>query len=311
MHRRLSLLGLAGTILASAFCYAGPGEESNAGGGGGSGAAGSGTASQTQAFDFNGFTPTHQGSGDTDLYSQDLAAMLAAGDDSNNSNQIDEDLSTALQMFGSDEDDDGDDTTVQPLDGFKDVSAEEVTALQTQIQNQIRGMQVPIDMIPEDFNMNDRTQVQAVLSNVLRAAVAQSMSVSFRPMQLAMQSLTNQVDNRIQTSLSNAQKGMSARQTIESIIPEIKNPQHRGMIEMMDKDLKSKGKKPLERANAIRKILNQMGFTPPNSRQGNGRVATNPPNGNPAPTNGNGTPSVRTGKAALDAMFSGMFTPQA
>lgn len=291
----------------------GPGEQSNAGGGGGGtqqpqqmpsfGNNGGGQQVDPLAgFNFTGAAPISE----DDTYEADLAAMLQTGPNGeslDNNGGIDPELAAALQMFGTaDNTNIIDDTQVPQIQPFQDASPEAVQGLEAELTNFIKNLRVPDNAIPENFDPTDRTQMQTLLSGLMRNTISQSLAVVFKPMQLAMKTMANQIDGRMQSQIQQAMQGNSARTLLSEVVPEVNNPQLAPMILTMDSNLKNAGKKPAERAQAIRKVLNQMGFKPSNVQSNNGqtRRVSSP---NPTGGQGNNNQQVRQGTAALDSIF--------
>jgi hypothetical protein len=220
----------------------------------------------------------------------------------------DEEQETDLtEIFGAfkgadDEDDDGeaDDTSLGDPD-MQEVPEEKVQALQTDITNAIKNMS--FGTIPEDFDVNDRAQLQGLFDRGVRTAVQQSLNVVFKPVQLAMAHMAGQMNQQIEAKIANSRESGRAQEVLESIVPEVNNPLHRPMVTSMDATLKAKGKKPQERAKTIRKMLNQMGIV----NEGSGSTRRSSGSGN----NDSGTSQRREGKAALDSIFGMSFgTPK-
>jgi hypothetical protein len=208
-------------------------------------------------------------------------------------------LDDILKAFGGSDDADGefDDTTQDEDEGLSDVPQEQVEALNTQIVNAIKQMKIPDDAIPADFDFSDRTQVTALMNRTVQAAVAQSLNVVFKPVQLALSHMAKQIDTRVDSKIQGSREQFQAQSILEDLVPEINDPKHAPLVKNLDATLKANGKKPKERATTIRKMLNQMGIKS-NAQPGSNRRASNPNSGNQA--------SVRTGTAALDSFFGAM-----
>lgn len=218
----------------------------------------------------------------------------------------DEEQETDLtEIFGAfkgadDEDDDGepDDTSLGDPD-MQEVPEEKVQALQADITNTIKNMS--FGTIPEDFDVNDRAQLQGLFDRGVRTAVQQSLNVVFKPVQLAMAHMAGQMNQQIEAKIANSRESNRAQEVLESIVPEVNNPLYRPLITGMEATLKAKGKKPQERAKTIRKMLNQMGVTEGAGSGGSTRRASGSGNGD------GGTSQRREGKAALDSIFGMSF----
>lgn len=212
--------------------------------------------------------------------------------------QDDDGLGDVLSAFVNEDDDDTgevDDTGTNESGAFDDIAPERLQSMQTEVRNAIQNMRLPEAAIPADFDPNDRAQVQTLMNQTIQAAVAQSLNVVFKPVQLAMEHMRDRMNSQIETQIRESRDSSSAQNILESQVPEVNNPKYRGLVTSLDSTLKAKGKKPAERAKAIRKMLNQMGVTEGAGSGGNNRRASNP--------DGGGNQSIRTGKAALDSFF--------
>lgn len=223
---------------------------------------------------------------------------LIGVDDEDGESALDEDV---FKMFNPEDgaDDDEDDDASQ-LSG--DVPAEQITAMQTEIQTSIKNMRLPDNIIPQDFDPSDRNQLQTLLTNVQQATIAQSLNVVFKPVQLALKHMKQQMDATIDSKVNSTKKGIQEQSIMEQIVPEVTNPKYAGMIKGMDAQLKANGKSVKERATTLRKMLNQMGINE-GGGTGNNRRASNP-------NQGAGNQGMKTGKSALDSFFGPMPTPQ-
>lgn len=214
------------------------------------------------------------------------------------------DLDEALAMFNSNQGDDDDgelnDTEITPWTPTE-IPNSEVETLQQGIRQAISQMRVPDNMIPEDFDPSDRGQLQQLLNQTLQAAVTQSMGVVFRPVQMAMNHLNQQIDGRIDSAVRTSRTQSQAQDIIESMVPEFQDKRYKTMLEGLDSTLKAQKKTPRERAVALRKILNQMGIK---STQGSDNSRRQSGSGG----QGNGS-GVKVGTAALDSFFGKMARP--
>jgi hypothetical protein len=232
------------------------------------------------------------GAGDDDVGGGQQTPLIGQdGDDEPNP------LNDALALFADPDDDDGNDDNggTPPVN---DVNQEQIAAMRTNVQNAINNMRITDDMIPQDFDANDRGQLTQVMNKLMQATIAQSMNVVFQPVQLAMKQMATTLQQQIKAEVNDSRTGMQDSAVLESIVPEINDPQYNGLVKTLDAQLKAKGKKAKERAQGIRKILNQMGIQ--SSGGGNNRRSSNPNNG--------ANQSIKTGHAALDSFF-GAFQP--
>lgn len=248
-------------------------------GGGTGGGAGNGDFNQNGNGGSNS-DPNDGGDDDPDPFESN-------GDDDE---PLDDDMKDILKSFGVGDDDDDDDGSQQSLGSFKDASPEEIAALEKDIERTIGSMRIPDNLIPEDFDPTtlDRAGFMNILNGAHKAALAHSLQVVFKPVQLAMQTMANQIDTRVDSKISASQKGQHARSILEEIVPEIKDKRYSGLVTSMDAALSTKGKNPRQRAQTIRKILNQMGI------KGNAKAT-----GKSDPM----APTVKRGSAMLDGLF--------
>lgn len=210
-----------------------------------------------------------------------------------------DDMSEFLKMFADPENQDDDDDDDQGNGG--DIEQQEVVGLENEIKGLIANMRFPDNAFPENFDPNDRAQLQQVMSRGIQAAVGQSLNVVFKPVQLAMKQMVTQMNATIDQRVAAARDGMDSRTILESIVPEVTNDKYSAMITSMDATLAGKGKKPKERATAIRKMLNQMGIVNKGGDSGGGSANRRMSGGGGG---GGGTqPTMRKGHAALDSFF--------
>lgn len=215
--------------------------------------------------------------------------------------EVDENLTEIFGAFKPEGDSEVDDT-VDMNAAISEIPPEQVKAVDTEVKAAIQKMQFPESMIPADFNPNDRAQFKAVMDNGVRAAVAQALGVVFKPVQLALGHMVKQTGAQMDSKIKAATTGLKANNVLADVVPEINMPQYSGMVQSMNQALQKQGKKPAERAQILRRTLNQMGIKGNVPAPGNRRVAsgTNPNNGV--------TQTKRQGTAALDSFF-GKFSP--
>lgn len=198
---------------------------------------------------------------------EDVLAMFAPADGANN----------------DDDEDPGE------LGGFMDVPQEQIAALEQDIITSIQGMSV--GNLPENFDVTDPQQFQNYMNHVMRETVKRSLGVVFKPVQLAINQMQNQVDSRMDHKIKQSSRLNRETDIIVSEVPEINDPKHRAFLQPLNESLKAQKKTPQERAVALRKVLNQMGITPTKSNQ-RGRGGSNQESS-----------GLRTGKSALDSFF--------
>ncbi len=266
MNIYTNMLRHAGLIGRTGITHAPPGE-----GSGGEGGTGGDEGGDDDGFDLSGIEFETEGDDGTDL--KDILAGFG----------------------GTAEDDEDEPSGDDEGESFTDVDKESVAALSTQLNTMIGNMKIPENMIPDDFDPNDRTQMTNLMNKAMQATIKQSLGVVFQPMQLALQQMARGVNSSIDSKIAKAQNGMAANSVIESMVPEMQDPRWKGMLRTVNKGLEGAGKKPKERAVIMRKMLNQMGVKSSGSGDSN-RTAS----GGNKTTNG---ATRKEGTAALDAFF--------
>lgn len=246
------------------------------GGGGGGGNDNGGGNDPNQSGNGN------QGQGDDGL---DLSGFLGDEDEAGG------DLAEILASFGGTNEDNLDDTEQPEIEGFSDASPEEIQELGRTVGNLISRIAPTADLIPENFDANDRDQLQQLLTKTMQQTTQQAMSVVFKPMQLAMATLAKQATKMMDQKISAAQTGMESNAILTSEVPELKDPRFKPFLDPMNEALIRQKKTPRERASIMRRTLNQMGVKPKAPNQRNSSQA----NGDNA--------SIKHGKAALDSLF--------
>ena len=268
---------------ATTLCMAPPNElqgfGSFGGESGGQGDEGAGAGAGTGGFE----QPGQQGS------------LIGAGGDEADADPLDD----IINAF-SEDDDDSDDVDPNAVQAPQ-IPAEQVDAMRQQVQTQISQMRVTEDMIPQDFDPNDRTQMTNLVNRVMQQTIANSMNVVFQPVQLAMKQMAMTLQTQIDTKINQTQTGMKDSAVFESIVPEAADPKFSGLIKNLDSTIKANGTtKVRERAQLVRKMLNQMGIK---SDGANSRRTSNP-------GGGSGVATKREGHAALDSFFGAWQPPK-
>ena len=214
------------------------------------------------------------------------------------------DFLEAFKPEGSDDDEDFngdiDDTNRQPY-MFQDMTQERVAALENEVKETIKRINFPANLIPEDFDPSNREQLAAMLTRSTQASVRAAMNVVFKPVQAAIAHMMQQLPQMMDSKIESAGNGLRARSALEELVPEINDSKWGPMVRMMDDTLRKNGKKARERAQTIRKTLNQMGAK-----------STVPANGSRRRSTGVDGMSggLNTGTAALDNFF-GVFAGNA
>lgn len=226
-----------------------------------------------------------QGRLGNDLFSvgSDKARQQQKPDDSGGDDDGDGDIADLLAEFGDDEDDSGDDD-----DKPEDFTGAD-TALKEELMTTLKGLRLPDDLIPDDFDASDKKQLTDVLTKAHRQGVGSAVGMVMKPMQVAMQRLASQMEKVVDKKLKGYSDSNEAKNHIDTITTDFGDPNLKPMIKMMDDRLKDKKIGAAERAQKIRKSLSAM-------RLGNGTgKSTN--SGNGGGSSGSG---MKSGAAALD-----------
>ncbi len=221
--------------------------------------------------------------------------LIGVNDGGNESEDV---LDEIINAFAPADDDDSDDGQQPPTN--PQIPQEQVDQMRQAVQTAIGQMRITDDMIPQDFDPNDRQQLTQFANKIMQQTVANSMNVVFQPVQLAMKQMAMTLQNQIDTKVSQTQNGMKDSAIFESIVPEVNDPKLAGIVKQLDSTIKANGTatKVRERAQLVRKMLNQMGIksSGSNDRRSSGQG------------NGGGAVTKREGHAALDSFF-GPFNP--
>lgn len=250
----------------------------------------------------NGQQQPNDGSNQNELMPNGQSQLIGLNNDDGDED-ADPDMDELLAAFGdpnaTDDDDDPEPETPPDPNAPTELQTQS-QSLEAEIRTAISKMRIPDDAFPEDFDPTDRNQLSQVLNKTVQAAVGQSLGVVFKPVQLAIQHMATEMNASINTRIKEAREGITAQTLLEQSVPEINNPKYKHMVTSLDETLKSKGKKPAERAKTIRKLLNSMGIK---NEGGSNRRST-------GGSNNDAGGSLKQGKAALDSIFGGDFKPQ-
>lgn len=208
----------------------------------------------------------------------------------------DEELQEAMRLLNGDDEDEENEGTNDGSDGAGATQEQ----LQQEIQAAVRAMSIPEDVIPEDFDPTDSRQLRGVLGAVQQRTALATMGIVFKPVQAAMAQMQQHFAAEMDRKIKEATEGIQGQGQLEQIVPELTDPKLGPIIKNLDRVYKEKGKKPLERAKLIRRMLDTTGLASKNRGGGNGggsnRSNQNRSSRDSQPGNG----AVRTGAAALD-----------
>ncbi len=233
--------------------------------------------------------PGNNGNGNGDGFQYgNTPGPIFGQDDDNGDSEID-DIIKAFQAP------DGNDDSQPDFQPMEDVAPERITEMQQRVADQINNMQLPENFLPQDFDPSNPQQLNQAFRSVMQHTLRNALNVVFQPTQLAMQSMSANFMNAMNQKFADTKHGQKELQTIESLVPEYSDPRYASMVKPMDDALKARGKKPEERAQTLRKVLNQMGIKS-DGNPGQQRRTSNPNQ----PSGG-----VTTGKTALDKFFGG------
>lgn len=237
-------------------------------------------------------TNVSESNGDEDEQIGDLDNGTGGGDD----NLENDDPNPLVDIFGTgDEDEDEDDESKLDEDGNPIAPKPQLGAdgkplptpeekVAATVAAMLKKMTVAEDVIPENFDATDPKQLRELLSKTNQAAAMQTMQIVMEPIKVAMQAMAAEMNQNIQNAVKGLKTGSKAEDILESLVPEVKDPELAGMVKNIFKQSQNKYKKPAEAAAATRRALDAMGIT---RKQGQG--ASDP--------SGEG---LRSGNAALD-----------
>lgn len=189
---------------------------------------------------------------DQDLEDDDLEDE---DDDSDGDDDEDEDEDPFALLDQIEDDDDDDDDSDNATDMGK-VQKD----LQTDMMNAIKGMSIPEEVIPDDFDPSDSKQLRGVLNDVQQRTALNTLSLVFKPVQVALTQMQTNMGKEIGRRIREATDSLGGQSVLAQEVPEISDPKLGPMIRTMDAAYKAKGKKPLERAKMIRKVLDTTGL---------------------------------------------------
>lgn len=164
----------------------------------------------------------------------------------------------------------------------------------TEVNNLLKGITAPDDLLPENFDPNDPQQMRQVMTRAMQHSALNAMQITFKPMQVAMRQLAVDLQNQIRQELQGFGSKQSARQVFTRLVPEAETEEYGAMANgLFDQAMKKKGATAESAAKMVRAALDQFGIA--KGRSGNGGGS----NGG----GGNGDPFIggfKTGDAALD-----------
>ncbi len=163
--------------------------------------------------------------------------------------------------------------------------------LAREIQTMLSGMNIGEDAIPEGFDPADPKQFRDVVGKIQQQTALATMQMAFKPMEAAMKQFGSEIRNEIKSMIQESTGGQQARQTLETLVPEAKNPELKGLVDTLFESARKKSKNPTEAAQKVRKALDAMNIKS-DSKRGSGH--SDPSEGS----------AFKEGKAALD-----MFAP--
>lgn len=158
-----------------------------------------------------------------------------------------------------------------------------------EIQDMLKKMSVSEDMIPDGFDPSDPKQFRDVMAQIQQQAAVQTMQMVFKPMQLAIQNLTQEMKTEIQNAMKQHGTESNAQQILRQFVPEADDPEHSGLVKTLFTQAQKKSKNHGDAAKAVRRALDAMGI----KGKQKGQSDSDPSSG-----------GYRTGKDALD-----MFAP--
>ena len=203
----------------------------------------------------------------------------------------DEALAYAFSVF-ADEDEDEDFT---PPD-----TTEEAQAMMRELTQGISTADIPDDMIPENFNVNNPQELRGVLKKFLQHTLNVAIPLTLKPVQSAFKNQSKAFESTLSARLSAAGKQSSSAAQMSQQFPLLEHHVHGAIYKPMVAAMNKKGTKPADQLKTLRTMAARLGHDV------NAGVSTR---GNRRGSQGEGNADL-TGAAALDALFGAMPTPK-
>lgn len=203
------------------------------------------------------------------------------GDDDDDDDDEDDDSKSKKKKSKKSDGDDDDDSP----------SAEE--ALATEIAGMLKGITIPEDVIPADFDPSDPKQFRDVVGKIQQQTAQATLAMAMRPMAAAMQQMQRQTQEAIRTAVAGSSSQNKAESILAALVPEVETPEHADLVRALHAQAMKKTKNPTDAARAVRRGMDAMGFK-------------NKGGSNSDPSEG----GFRSGDSALDA-FAPLRKPKA
>lgn len=147
-----------------------------------------------------------------------------------------------------------------------------------QLQEQITNFRLPDDLIPEDFDPTDRTQLGKLLVSTQQHSIKQTLGLAFGIMNRALQAQKTELQADFDTRLGNWNQANRTEAMLATQIPEYEDPALKPVVKTLYEQAKKRHSKTADAIAATKSALKALG----------GRLSGNPADrGEGAPRPGN------------------------
>lgn len=163
-------------------------------------------------------------------------------------------ISALDQLFKSDDEDDDDDDD----SGYDGPSADEMTQ---QMTASIDRYTVSESDIPEDFNINNRSELAALLTDLNRRAIHSALGTMLQPVNHTLKHMKYQIDRDMKAAVSGGLSGDKQEAALIKAVPAAANPSVRKTIEtLVVRSRKMHPKNPVAAGNAVKNAMVALGM---------------------------------------------------
>ena len=129
------------------------------------------------------------------------------------------------------------------------------------IQNIMKSLRPPEDMIPEDFNPSDPKQLRDILGKTQQQTAQATLQMMLIPMQEAMTQMATDLKADFAKQLGEFGSKSDSKRVLAELVPEVNNPEHAGLVNTLYSNaLKKKGATSTDAAKAVRIALDALGI---------------------------------------------------
>lgn len=176
----------------------------------------------------------------------------------------------------------------------------EIQRLHSSIAQTIQSAAIPDNLIPADFDPNDRQQFRTVLGSAMQQSLTIGIQLAARVMQPALEHARREMEQHVQQSITTTMNRSGAEAQLLSLVPALTNPKNAAILTPMRKALEAEGRNTQAIAKALNVVAKQLGLTAASGAQrGTGGGA----GGRAGQTPGGRT--TRFGPDALNDLFQG------